>query len=102
MYDDYCSDLNEAGSVYFLLPGTMYGDDWSDLNEAVPFSAAEVKTLMLRPGSKLRTITFGGISYFVSRVFGQICFPSYLAFLFYFLGEMGACYARARPSGFAN
>ncbi|KIM66140.1 hypothetical protein SCLCIDRAFT_1152588, partial [Scleroderma citrinum Foug A] len=70
MYDDYCSDLNEAGSGYFLLPGTMYGDDWSDLNEAVPFSAAEVKTLMLRPGSKLRTITFGGISYFVSRVFG--------------------------------
>jgi len=71
---------------------TMIYDDYSDLNEEVAFSAAEAKTLMLRPGSKLRTITFENVSYSVSGYFGQRLFPLHLAF-FYLVGKMGACYA---------
>ena len=58
----------------------MIYDNYSDLNEEVAFNAAEAKTLMLRPGSKLRTITFENVSYSVSGYFGQRFFPLHLAF----------------------
>ncbi|KIM66131.1 hypothetical protein SCLCIDRAFT_1211367 [Scleroderma citrinum Foug A] len=52
----------DTGLRYYGFSRMMY-EHYSRRNEAVPFSAEEVKTLMLRPGSELRTITFGGISY---------------------------------------
>ena len=43
----------------------------------VAFGTEDAKTLMLRPGSKLRTITFGGASYSVTTLFCQLFVVSY-------------------------
>ena len=87
----------QAGAADTVVSGNydfsrMIYDYYSRRNEVVSFSAAEAKTLMLRPGSKLRTIAFANISYSVSGYFGQRFFPLHLAFV-YLVGKMGACYA---------
>ena len=70
-------------STYYFFPGMMYDEDCSDLNEAGPFRAAEVKTLMLRPGSKLRTIMTGDISYCVSGFLAKDTFRYILPFFIF-------------------
>lgn len=65
---------------FYYSPRTMYGD-YSLQNKAIPFNVEEAKTLMLRPGSKLRMITLGGTAYSVSESFGHLSlYPTSLSF----------------------
>jgi len=73
---------------FYYSPRTMYGD-YSLQNRTVPFSVEEAKALMLRPGSKLRTITLGDTSYSVSGFSGHL---SVISYFFYLSGKMGARY----------